>query len=158
MFYALRPGFIRAQKFTRWHALNFAVQFSFDYLILQTWGQSALWYFVISSFLAGSLHPCAAHFIAEHYVFPGMKAIEPKPGKAQPDSAQETASYYGWLNALCYNVGYHQEHHDFPACVELHVKSSKHSDMQRLNLCLFFCPQSALDASSPIARSGKRRV
>jgi sphingolipid delta-4 desaturase len=53
----------------------------------------------MSSFFAGSLHPCAAHFIAEHYLMNG-----PVEGDAHAALAQETTSYYGWLNILCYNV------------------------------------------------------
>ncbi|KAK0548119.1 sphingolipid delta-4 desaturase [Tilletia horrida] len=100
-FYALRPGFVRTQKLTGWHLLNFGFQIALDVLLVRFFGSAAMWYLIESSFFAGSLHPCAAHFIAEHYLFGGIQ--------------QETWSYYGPLNILAYNVGYHNEHHDFPS-------------------------------------------
>ncbi|KAG6917611.1 hypothetical protein DXG01_001842 [Tephrocybe rancida] len=101
LFYALRPGFVRAQRLTKWHILNLAVELVFDFFLVRTFGVRPLIYLIMSSFFAGSLHPCAGHFIAEHYLWDGM--------------AQETFSYYGPLNVLAYNVGYHNEHHDFPS-------------------------------------------
>lgn len=100
-FYALRPGFIKTQRLTIWHVINIAFQLAFDTALVKTMGWTPLVYLLFSSFFAGSLHPCAAHFIAEHYLFGGI--------------AQETWSYYGPLNVLAYNVGYHNEHHDFPS-------------------------------------------
>lgn len=100
-FYALRPGFVRAQRPTVWHALNVAFIALVNAALVATCGWNALLYLLLSSFFAGSLHPCAAHFIAEHYLFAGIQ--------------QETWSYYGPLNVLAYNVGYHNEHHDFPS-------------------------------------------
>ncbi|KAL9073198.1 MAG: hypothetical protein Q9161_003030 [Pseudevernia consocians] len=98
---------------TRIHLINIIAQLSFDYLLLRYAGGRALAYLIMSSFFAGSLHPCAGHFIAEHYVF------DPQPKSANEASklipVPETFSYYGPLNLLTYNVGLHNEHHDFPA-------------------------------------------
>ncbi|KAL7423895.1 sphingolipid delta-4 desaturase [Cryptotrichosporon argae] len=107
-FYALRPGFVRSQRPTVWHALNLAAILTFDYVLVRFAGWRPMLYLLFSSFFAGSLHPCAAHFIAEHYIM-----NEPEAGVQS--LAQETTSYYGKLNWLCYNVGYHNEHHDFPS-------------------------------------------
>ncbi|KAK9369258.1 fatty acid desaturase-domain-containing protein [Lipomyces kononenkoae] len=108
-FYAIRPMFVMKLPFTYIHLLNVLIQLVVDYIMVKTWGVKTLLYFITSSFFAGSLHPCAGHFIAEHYVMdPGHAAFDtdtPPP---------ETYSYYGILNLFTYNVGLHNEHHDFP--------------------------------------------
>lgn len=90
LFYALRPTFVRSQRFTLWHLVNVLVQVAFDYVLVSALGAHPLIYLLMSSFFAGSLHPCAGHFIAEHYLWDGLE--------------QETYSYYGPLNVLAYNV------------------------------------------------------
>jgi len=114
LFYALRPMMVYKIPITRIHLFNIAAQVLFDFLLVKFAGGKALGYLIFSSFLAGSLHPCAGHFIAEHYVF------EKQPETARSPNTQlapvpETFSYYGPLNMLTYNVGLHNEHHDFPA-------------------------------------------
>ena len=100
--YALRPCIVRMQTITKWHVFNIISQLAFDAVMLKCCGVQPFIFNVLSIFLAGGLHPCAGHFISEHYVFPH------KSGE------QETYSYYGILNRLTWNVGYHNEHHDFP--------------------------------------------
>jgi sphingolipid delta-4 desaturase len=95
------------------HLLNVVVQLTFDYLVVTYLSWNSLLYLLLSSFLAGSLHPLAGHFIAEHYVYETISGEARDPSNSIP--VPETFSYYGPLNLLTYNVGYHNEHHDFPA-------------------------------------------
>ncbi|TGO92200.1 hypothetical protein BPOR_0008g00400 [Botrytis porri] len=114
LFYAIRPIFVYAVPFTSIHIINILVQVVFDILLVKsTNSYNSLYYLILSAFLAGSLLPCAGHFIAEHYVFERqpLAARDPKTGVEIP----ETFSYYGPLNFFTYNVGLHNEHHDFPA-------------------------------------------
>ncbi len=99
LFYALRPLIMLPKKPNRWELANLAIQLTFDALVLHLWGLKSLLYLPIGTILASGLHPIAGHYLSEHYVF--------HPG-------QETYSYYGPLNRLTFNVGYHNEHHDFP--------------------------------------------
>jgi sphingolipid delta-4 desaturase len=51
-------------------------------------------------FSSVGLHPLGARWIQEHFL---------------TDGNQETKSYYGPLNLINLNVGFHNEHHDFPS-------------------------------------------
>ncbi|KAJ5907848.1 Sphingolipid delta(4)-desaturase [Penicillium taxi] len=133
LFYAFRPMFIYSPSFTYIHLLNVVIELSFDFLLIKLTGSlQPLYYLIASSFFAGSLHPCAGHFIAEHYFFSNLKnggtesIAELKQGpeyKSKLETSHplqalpppETYSYYGPLNFFTYNVGLHNEHHDFPA-------------------------------------------
>jgi sphingolipid delta-4 desaturase len=100
--YALRPMSLKPEVVPYGDPflyLNWAVQIVFDGTMVYFFGPSVMLYFLYSTFFAGSIHPTAGHFLAEHYVMEGTT---------------ETYSYYGPLNRLTYNVGYHNEHHDFP--------------------------------------------
>lgn len=120
--------------FSSIHALNLTVQLLFDFTLVKFSGSfQPLFYLILSSFLAGSLHPCAGHFISEHYFFSrtdgGTESISEQKGQTKKKQQQkeggsdalkgisppETYSYYGPLNFFTYNVGLHNEHHDFPA-------------------------------------------
>lgn len=98
-FYALRPPMMKPKKLGRWEFFNIATQTSFDLAIYYFFGEKALFYLLGGTLLGMGWHPCAGHFISEHYEF--VKGVE-------------TYSYYGPLNYFTMNVGYHNEHHDFP--------------------------------------------
>ncbi|XP_064515228.1 sphingolipid delta(4)-desaturase/C4-monooxygenase DES2 isoform X3 [Pseudopipra pipra] len=100
LFYSLRPLYVNPKAITQMEIFNALVQFSVDLIIYNLWGLKPVIYLIAGTFLCLGLHPISGHFIAEHYMF--LKGYE-------------TYSYYGPLNWLTFNVGYHMEHHDFPS-------------------------------------------
>lgn len=84
----------------RWSIANFFFAVAVDLCILYFFGWTAILYLFCSMLFSLGLHPVGGRWIQEHYVF---------------NPPQETYSYYGPLNKVAFNVGYHNEHHDFPS-------------------------------------------
>ncbi|XP_013793634.2 sphingolipid delta(4)-desaturase DES1-like, partial [Limulus polyphemus] len=99
-FYALRPFFKYPKSPTLLEVINTVFQLVFNVMLYYMCGVRIIFYMIGGSLMAMGLHPVAGHFISEHYMF--------KKG-------YETYSYYGVLNKITFNVGYHMEHHDFPS-------------------------------------------
>lgn len=101
LFQAFRISRLKEIKpFDGWTALNWAVQIVFVTAFWWLVGFKAVAFLTLSFFFSVGLHPLGARWIQEHYLTHGE---------------QETYSYYGPLNKLAFNVGYHNEHHDFPS-------------------------------------------
>ena len=101
IFQVTRPPRLKEiRMFDRWIVLNVIVQFAFDAAIYVYLGPRAFVYMAASFFFSVGLHPLGARWIQEHYLV------------APP---QETYSYYGPINKIAFNVGYHNEHHDLPS-------------------------------------------
>lgn len=90
---------IKPKPFRFWEGLNWAVQMTFNAGVIYFLGLRAFTYLITGTLLGLGMHPSAGHFIAEHYEFV---------------AGTETYSYYGPANFFNFNVGYHNEHHDFP--------------------------------------------
>lgn len=84
-----------------WNILNLGIQIVAMTALWWFLGPKAVVFIVLSFFFSIGLHPLGARWIQEHYL------VE--------DEEQETYSYYGVLNTVAFNVGYHNEHHDFPS-------------------------------------------
>ncbi|VDM47173.1 unnamed protein product [Toxocara canis] len=79
--------------------INAILQIIVDYVVVIYFGWKAVAFLLGGFFIASGLHPLAGHYISDHYMF---------------KSGQETYSYYGPINLVTFNVGHHNEHHDFP--------------------------------------------
>ncbi len=106
----VRPLRIKGQFFDPWLVGNVLVIAATDFLIWQWCGAHGLVYVLLSTFFGIGLHPLGARWIQEHYTF-----VE----------GQETYSYYGILNRLSFNIGYHNEHHDLVRVPWVHLPKVK---------------------------------
>lgn len=96
---ALRPVKVQFYKpLNFWTVLNTILNIAINIAVYIYIGPMALLYLALSTLFALGLHPLGGRWIQEHFI---------------TQEGQETYSYYGPLNKLCFNMGYHNEHHDF---------------------------------------------
>jgi sphingolipid 4-desaturase/C4-monooxygenase len=81
-----------------WAAANVVVVSGFAIGALFVLGPSSILYLALSTYLSVGPHPTGAHVVQEHVNYAGQSYVN--------------ASYYGWVNAISLNHGYHLEHHD----------------------------------------------
>ena len=141
--YALRPVLSEPQKITTLHILNIFFQIMYVSTIVFLYGWAPIRMMLLSVIVAGGIHPTAGHFISEHFT---------------NKKDQETFSYYGPLNLLTLNVGYHCEHHDFQQipgkylpelkrmAPEFYDDLEKHDSWTKLLYNFVFDPSISLDS------------
>ena len=100
LFQLVRPPRLDIKLWNGWVPVNIVASLSFAFAIYYFFGGIAVLYLFGSFWFSVGLHPLGARWIHEHFLVEGD---------------QETYSYYGPLNFFALNVGYHNEHHDFPA-------------------------------------------
>lgn len=101
VFQLTRPPRLKAiTMWNRWIFVNLLMAAAYDAAIIYFCGWAGVFYLALSFCFSIGLHPVGARWIQEHYT---------------NDPEQETYSYYGPINRICLNMGYHNEHHDFPS-------------------------------------------
>jgi sphingolipid delta-4 desaturase len=93
----VRPYRLKIKLLDRWSLLNMVGQAAALVILVRVLGFQPLKYLAASTVFAIGFHPFGGRWIQEHFAL--------APG-------QETYSYYGPLNRVSFNAGYHNEHHD----------------------------------------------
>jgi len=70
-----------------------------DALILIFWGYKSLLYLLVAFWINDTIFIQGSKNFVDHWV---------------SENETYTSSYYGWVNMIDFNIGYHREHHDFP--------------------------------------------
>jgi sphingolipid delta-4 desaturase len=139
----LRPTKVKAIRTVNgWAICNAVAMAAAMAPIVWFFGWWPVAYLFLSTLFSLGVHPVGARWIQEHYVF---------------EEGQETYSYYGPLNKLSFNMGYHNEHHDFPqipwsrlpalraAAPDFYDHLYHHRSWTRLLLHVLFSPDFRLD-------------
>lgn len=157
VFQLTRPArMLKAIPFVdRWILLNWAVVFTVDVTVVLTLGVPALLYLTAALFFSVGLHPLGARWIQRHFLV---------------DESQETYSYYGPANTVALNVGFHNEHHDFPSipwnalprvkatAPEWYESLRSHQSWGRLLFRFIFDPNLSLHSRTIREERGGRRL
>lgn len=97
----LHPLKVRARlPLDRWVMVNILAAAVAWGMVVWLLGWHAVLYLLVSTWFATGSHPAGAHILQEHIAFDGGSGM---------------ASYYGPINRISVNLGYHLEHHDMPA-------------------------------------------
>ncbi|XP_065833313.1 sphingolipid delta(4)-desaturase DES1-like [Oscarella lobularis] len=112
LLYPIRPLCVRSKRLTHLEYANMVIQFIFNFWVLLFCGVKAFTYMFAGSLVSMGIHPMAGHFISEHFVFEDI-------------GGGDTFSYYGPMNPITFNVGYHMEHHDLPYVAGRHLPALK---------------------------------
>jgi sphingolipid delta-4 desaturase len=154
IFQMLRPARLKEiSLWDKWTVINMIVQFTFMGFFIYFLGAKSTVFLLTSFFFSVGLHPLGARWIQEHFLTHGD---------------QETKSYYGMLNTVNLNVGYHNEHHDFPSVPWNHlpqVRKIAHSYYDTLGyhtsytvLLFRFLMDSKLSVYSRMARANRGKM
>jgi sphingolipid 4-desaturase/C4-monooxygenase len=148
------PAEIEELRPSAWVIVNAVLEVAVAAALLWFGGPRALAYLLASMFASIGLHPLGGRWFQEHYV---------------TTDGQETYSYYGPLNRVAFNVGYHQEHHDFPGvpwhllprvtrwAAEYYTAVASHQSWTKLCLRFLFGPDLTLFRRVVRPRDGVRR-
>ncbi len=135
---------------------NWVVQLLFSSWIYWAWGPKAIVYLLASFWFSVGLHPLGARWVQEHWL-------------VLDDPHQETYNYYGRLNWINLNIGYHNEHHDFPSvpwnllpeitrrAPEFYLGLQQHPCLIRLFFRFLFDQEISLFSRMVRIRKGARR-
>lgn len=152
LFQVARPPRLNIRLWNVWTVANLLLVLLADIIVLRFLGVNGFLYLLLSFMFSVGLHPLGARWIQEHFT---------------PDGQQETFSYYGPLNLLALNVGFHNEHHDFPAvpwnrlpqvrkiAPEYYNNLEYHTSWSKLLLKFIFDPSYSLFSRVERTKDGK---